>query len=386
MPRWLLVVILALSLLPVLALLLVDPVDGLLNRTTRQPVAVPAVVRVLHDSLWVADFHNDALLWNRSLLERHTRGQLDLPRLREGGVRLAVFSATTRFYIASNYHRTLPLFDVLPLVAAASHWPRRAWFDPYQRALVLSRKLHAEARASRGQLRLVTSRDEMDALLRAQAAGDSVVGAVLLLEGLHAIDGDVARVDSLFAAGYRVFGIAHMFDNDVGGSAHGWEKTGLTPLGRRVVARIDSLGGIIDLAHASHATIDDVLAITPRPVLVSHTGLESVCPGPRNLPDDVVARIAGKGGLVAIGFWKAAVCGGDAAAIARAIHRAIDVAGEDHVALGSDFDGGVAMPFDAGHMATLTAALVSDGLTPEQIRRVMGENEKAFLRAMLPAH
>jgi len=386
MRRRFLAVILALVSLPVIALLLVDPADGILNRVTRKPVPVPVGTQALHDSLWVADFHNDALLWNRSLLDGHTRGQLDLPRLRAGGVRLAVFSATTRFYIGSNYHRTLPLLDVLPIVAAASQWPRRAWFDPYQRALVLSRKLHAEADGSRGHLRVVTSRDQLDGLLRAQASGDSVVGAVLLLEGLHAIDGDVARVDSLFAAGYRVFGIAHMFDNDVGGSAHGWNKTGLTPLGHRVVARIDSLGGIIDLAHASRATIDDVLAIASRPVLVSHTGLSSICPGPRNLPDDVVARIAGSGGMVAIGFWKAAVCGGDAAAIAHEIRRAIEVAGDDHVALGSDFDGGVAMPFDAGHMAMLTSALVDEGLTPAQIRRVMGENEKAFLRAMLPAH
>src|SRR5262249_20449009 len=150
-----------------------------------------------------------------------------------------------------------------------------------------------------------------------------------------------ARVDSLFAAGYRIFGLTHMYDNDIGGSSSGWRKGGLTPLGRRVVARMDSLGCIIDLAHASRATIEDVLAITGRPVLVSHTGLTSMCAGPRNLDDDLAVRIAQRGGIIAIGFWSAAVCGKDATAIARSIHHAIDVVGVEHVALGSDFDGGV---------------------------------------------
>lgn len=366
------------------AVMVVDPVDRLLNRTRNDHRVVSREAQSFHDSLWIADFHNDALLWNRSLLPRNHRGQVDLPRLRAGGFELAVFSATTRMHIDSNYHRTLPVLDILPAVAVASRWPRRAWFDPYQRALALAHKLHTEADASNGQLRVVSSREDLDALTRAQASGDSVIGAVLLVEGLHAIDGDVARVDSLFAAGYRVFGIAHMFDNEVGGSAGGWKKGGLTSLGRRVVARIDSLGGIIDLAHASRATIDDVLAITSRPVVVSHTGLTSTCPGPRNLPDEVVARIARNGGVIAIGFWKQAVCGRDARAIARAIRHAMDVAGSEHVALGSDFDGGVAMPFDSAHLSALTAALIDEGLTHDEVQRVMGENAKTLLMEMLP--
>ncbi len=383
--RRLLLSLFVIALVGAVAVLLVTPFDRVLNRTRAAPLTVSPSARAFHDSLWVADFHNDALLWNRSLLEAHHRGQVDLPRLRAGGFELAVFSATTRMHIDSNYHRTVPVLDILPAVAVASRWPLRAWFDPYERALALAQKLRSEADASHGQLRVVTSQEDMEALSRAQASGDSVIGAVLLVEGLHALDGDIAHVDSLFAAGYRVFGIAHMFDNDVGGSAHGWHKNGLTPLGRRVVARIDSLGGIIDLAHASRATIDDVLALTSHPVLVSHTGLTSTCAGPRNLPDEVVTRIAQRGGMIAIGFWKQAVCGRDTRAIARAIRHAIDVAGSEHVALGSDFDGGVAMPFDAAHMASLTSALLEEGVTREDIRRVMGENEKRFLFTMLPS-
>jgi len=375
--RRLLLIMATIALLLVAAVLVVNPVDALLNRSTHETHPVSAEAQSLHDSLWVADFHNDALLWNRSLLEPASRGMVDLPRLERGGFKLAVFSATTRMHIDSNYYRTLPVLDILPAVAIASHWPRRAWFDPYQRALVLSEKLHAAAVASQGRLHVITSRQDM--------ADDSHIGGVLLLEGLQAIDGNVARVDSLFNAGYRVFGIAHMYDNEVGGSSAGWRKGGLTPLGRRVVARIDQLGGIIDLAHASSATIDDVLAVTSRPVVVSHTGLTSTCPGPRNISDDVARRIAAGGGLVCIGFWKQAVCGRDPRAIARAIHHAIEVVGIDHVALGSDFDGGVVVPFDTAHISILTSALLDEGLTREEIRSVMGENAKRFLSANLPS-
>lgn len=383
--RRLLLILATIALLLVAAVLVVNPVDALLNRATQKPHPVSSQAQALHDSLWIADFHNDALLWDRNVLDVNQRGLVDLPRLGRGGFELAVFSATTRMHIDSNYYRTLPVLDILPAVAIASHWPRRAWFDPYQRARVLATKLHTAANASNGRLRVVESGHDMQLLVRAQAAGDPVIGGVLLLEGMHALDGDIARVDSLFAAGYRVFGLAHMFDNELAGSSAGWRKGGLTPFGRRAVARIDSLGGIIDLAHASSATIDDVLSVTSRPVVVSHTGLTSTCPGPRNIDDQVAQRIAQRGGLICIGFWRQAVCGRDTRAIARAIRHAVEVTDVDHVALGSDFDGGVWMPFDAAHIAVLTSALLDEGLTHDEIRAVMGENEKAFLLANLPS-
>jgi len=220
--RRLIVFLAAIAFVLVAAVLVVNPVDALLNRTTGKPHPVSPQAQALHDSLWIADFHNDALLWDRNILEPSSRGLVDLPRLERGGFELAVFSATTRMHIDSNYYRTLPVLDILPAVAIASHWPRRAWLDPYQRALVLGEKLHTAAVASQGRLHVITSRQDM--------ADDSRIGGVLLLEGLHAIDGDVARVDSLFNAGYRIFGIAHMYDNEIGGSSAGWRKGGLTPL------------------------------------------------------------------------------------------------------------------------------------------------------------
>jgi microsomal dipeptidase-like Zn-dependent dipeptidase len=373
-----------------LVLLLARPalqlLDRVLNATRHsRPGPVAAQTRALHASLWVADLHTDALLWQRGLLERSSRGHVDIPRLLEGGADLALFSVVTRHYVASNYRRTPPVGDVITLLALIQGWPRPAWLDPRARALFQARTLHDAAAASRGRLRVIEGRADLDSLLAAQERGERVVGGILLLEGMHELGAGAATVDTLFAAGFRVFALTHMFDNEVGGSAQGWRKGGLTERGRVAVARLDSLGAIIDLAHASSATIDDVLALSSRPPLISHTGVTGTCPGPRNVSDDVLARVAQRGGLVGIGFWEAAVCGEDAAAIARAIAHAARVAGVDHVAIGSDFDGAVRTPFDATGLALLTGALLEAGFTRDEVAAVMGGNARRFFREHLPA-
>ena len=142
---------------------------------------------------------------------------------------------------------------------------------------------------------------------------------------------------------------------------------------------------LIDLAHASSATVDDVLEIAARPVVVSHGGLRSAFESVRNLPDDQVRGIAATGGIIGIGFWPAVTGGVDVASIARAILRAIEVAGVEHVGLGSDFDGSVPVPFDASGMPLLTEALLAEGLDPASIAAVMGGNAFRLLAEALPA-
>src|SRR4030095_10350751 len=92
--------------------------------------------------------------------------------------------------------------------------------------------------------------------------------------------------------------------------------------------------------------IEDVLAVATRPVIVSHTGVKGTCNNTRNLSDGQLKAIKLNGGIVGIGFWDTVVCGQDAGAIARSIRYAVNVAGIDHVALGSDYDGAVVVPFD----------------------------------------
>ena len=130
--------------------------------------------------------------------------------------------------------------------------------------------------------------------------------------------------------------------------------------------------------------VRDVLAIPDTRPVISHTGIASHCPSPRNLSDDLVAQIAQSGGLIGIGFWSDVVCGKTPADVAGAIAAAIRLAGEDHVALGSDWDGSVDSPFDAAHLAALTQALIDQGLTSDQIAKVMGGNMMEYLRQTLP--
>ncbi len=93
---------------------------------------------------------------------------------------------------------------------------------------------------------------------------------------------------------------------------------------------------LIDLAHASPATLLDVTAIATKPVIVSHTGVKGTCNNARNLSDDELRAVARTGGVVGIGYWETAVCGRDARAVARAIQYTAKVIGMEHVALGGE--------------------------------------------------
>ena len=197
------------------------------------------------------------------------------------------------------------------------------------------------------------------------------------IEGAQAFDDDLDNLDVLARAGYRMVSPAHFVDTAYGGSAHGVVKGGLTAAGRDLLSRMESSGMVMDVAHASSATIDDVLSLAVRPVVASHTGVRAAVPGVRNLPDDQVRAIAATGGLVGIGFWPVACGGDDAAAIARSIVAAIGLAGVEHVGLGSDFDGAVATPFDASGMPLLTEALLAEGLSDAGHRRGDGRQRGA---------
>ena len=167
---------------------------------------------------------------------------------------------------------------------------------------------------------------------------------------------------------------------------HGIAKGGLTPFGRQIVAEMERRQMIVDLAHSSARTIDQVLAIATRPVVYSPGGVQATCPNDRTLTDDQLRRIAANGGLIGIGYWDGAVCDLTATAIAAAIDHARKVAGIDHVALGSDFDGATVTPFDTSQLVQVTNALLVRGFSSDEIRKVMGENLLRFLQRQLPRH
>ena len=213
--------------------------------------------------------------------------------------------------------------------------------------------------------------------LAARGADRARTAGLLAIEGAHALDDDPANVDVVFEAGYRMMSPTHFFDNAFGGSAHGIEKTGLTAAGRQMVERMEALGMTVDVAHAASATIDDVLGMATRPVVASHTGVRGTADNARNLSDAHLRGIAATGGLIGIGFWDTATGGTDVASIARAIAYAANVAGVEHVALGSDFDGGVTVPIDATGLVQITDALLALGWDETSDRQDHGRQRAA---------
>jgi membrane dipeptidase len=294
-------------------------------------------------------------------------------------------AASTKSPRHLNIERNDDRSDDVVLLAIALGWPPATWRRLLPRALHLAARADAMAAASNGLLRIIRSRANLERYDADRAARPAITAALLAIEGAHALDGDPANVEVVADAGFRMMSPSHFFDNAFGGSAHGIDKGGLTDAGREMVRRMEARSMTVDVAHASAATIDDVLAVSTRPVVASHTGVRGVADNARNLSDDRLRGIGDSGGVAGIGFWPTA-CGGDGVGwIARSIVHAIDVAGVEHVALGSDFDGAVPEPFDATGLVVLTDALIDAGLDDAAIAAVMGGNVRRLLGDVLPA-
>ena len=353
------------------------------NKIEPVELDVTAAAKALHATLDVADMHADSLLWKRDLLERSDRGHIDLPRLIDGHFALQVFSSVTKSPKGQNYDANDGTTDNITLLTVVDLQPIRTWNSLLQRSLWHAEKLHDFAARSDGKLRVVTTPSDIDRLLEDRKSGATVVGGMLSIEGLQNLEGRIENLDVLYAAGFRMAGLAHFFDNDVAGSMHGVQKGGLTPLGRQAVPRMEALGMIVDLAHSSHAAVAEVLAMAKRPVVSSHGGVQATCKVNRNLTDDEIKGIAKTGGVVGIGYWEGAICSTKPEAAARAIAHVRDLVGIDYVGLGSDFDGSTTTGFDTSQVAAVTQALLNAGFSEDDIRKVMGGNVLRVIRAGL---
>jgi membrane dipeptidase len=361
-------------------------VEAGMNPITPGPWPTPSEQALaLHATLRIADLHADSLLFGRNLLRRGTHGHVDVPRMREGNVALQVLSMPTKTPKRLNIeHNTDETDDVITL-ALAKRWPRATWRSLTARVLHFAAAAERFAERSDGDFRIIRSSGDLAAYLGERADRPSLTATVLSIEGAHALDDDPANVDVVFDAGVRMISPSHFFDTAFGGSAHGTEQGGLTAKGREMLRRMEERGMLLDLAHASAATIDDALAIATRPVVASHTGVKGVCDNSRNLSDAHLAGIAATGGVVGIGFWDTASGGQAPEWIARSIAYAVDRVGPEHVGLGSDWDGAVEVPFDAANLAILTDQLLRVGMDEATIRLVMGENVLRVLGEVLPA-
>ncbi len=346
---------------------------------------VSAQAQALHDRLVIGDWHSDALLWDRNLLKRADRGHTDIPRLQAGNVAVQVFTTVTKSPSGLNYgHNSAEAPDNITRLVMGQLRPIRTWSSLRERALDQAARLRAMAEQDPQDLRLILTRTDLQTLLDARRAGAKTVGAILGTEGGHPLEGQIANLQTLYDAGFRLMGLTHFFDNELGGSLHGESGAGLSDFGRQVVDGLMARGMVIDLAHASPQMVRDVLAIQGTRPIISHTGIHGHCDTPRNLPDDLVRAVAAKGGVIGIGYWADVNCGATPAAIAQSITAAIALVGEDHVSLGSDYDGSVDAPFDTAGLAALTQALMDANLTEGQIAKVMGGNMMRYLAETLP--
>jgi microsomal dipeptidase-like Zn-dependent dipeptidase len=358
-----------------------------LNVSLNQPPYMASERAVeLHKKLLVSDMHADSLLWNRDLLDRASRGHVDIPRLIEGNVALQAFTIVTKtpYVWKMNIERNDDKTDNITILAIAERWPTSTWSSLTQRALYQARKLQDTASRSGGKFTVIKTSAELSSYLDRRISDSQLAAGFLGIEGAHALDGNLDNIDVLFDAGVRMMAPTHFFDNDIGGSAHGVEKGGLTDKGKEMIRRMEAKHMIVDVAHASAKTIDDVLAIATRPVVVSHTGVRGTCDNQRNLSDEQLKGIARTGGVIGIGYWETAVCGTDAKAIAKAIRYAANLVGVDHVGLGSDFDGAVIEPFDTSGLVQITDALIAEGFSDEDIGKIMGRNVLRLLIQNLP--
>ena len=354
----------------------------------------------LHFSSIVIDTHDDT---TQRLLDpkfdiglRHSDGNLDIPRMREGGLDAIFFS----IWIPSKTTGPTAVKQALDQIDAVREAVRK----------------HPK------ELTLATTAEEIRA-----AHKQNKIAALIGLEGGHMIDNDLGTLRSFAALGVRYMTLTHMgntewADSSTDTPAH----NGLTDFGKDVIREMNRLGVMADISHVSDKTFYDVLATTKAPIIASHSSCRSICNAARNMTDDMLRELAKNGGVVQINYHVGFLsqefrdfekahpeaekeinaevkkrCGDNEActlvtgdqvvrdmmqagklpkvewtAIIDHIDHAVKIAGIDHVGLGSDFDGAV-MPIgmqDVTLLPQITDALQKKGYSDADIRKILGEN------------
>lgn len=352
----------------------------------RNPVKVPAPYQVSPEAQaiysrldFIADLHCDALLWGRDLGKKVDQGHVDFPRMREANVALEMFTIVSKSPSGQNMQsNSADAFDnITPLTIAKGEGPSN-WFSLINRTISQSKALAEFVDNEQGKAVFIRSKADLEKLIEARKSDKTVIGAMLGIEGGHALEGTLENLDKVYEAGVRMIGPTHFFDNELGGSAHGQSGAGLTDFGKKVVSRMNELGIFIDLAHSSPAIVDDVLSLSSKPVMVSHTGVRAVLDSQRNLSDAQIRKIAANGGIIGIAFFDMAVGEPELPNIIASIKHVRDLVGVEYVALGSDYDGSVAVPFDITGLPLIVEGLMNAGFSEQEIQAVMGENVKRF--------
>lgn len=200
------------------------------------------------------------------------------------------------------------------------------------------------------------------------------------IENGYAVGLDIDNVDRFRSRGVAYMTLCHNGDNDICDSHKGnSEHNGLSEFGRRVVERMNRVGMMVDLSHASEKSFWDAMECSSKPIICSHSSSRALCDHTRNLTDEQMRALAASGGVAQVclysGFLKK---GGNATvddAVRHILHM-IDVMGVEHVGIGSDFDGGGGLPGleDASWFVSLTERLMAQGLSDDELSLIWGVN------------
>lgn len=317
--------------------------------------AMPAPA-ALHRDAVVVDLHSDVILdvasGQRDVGRRGVAGHVDLPRLREGGVDVQVCALFVDPREAGRgFRRATELLDA---------------FDALRRA--------------QPALAVATTVEAIE-----QAVGRGRIAVVLAVENGSALEGDPVNLDRLYARGVRIVSLTWNQSNDLADGALEDTHGGVTPLGRRVLARMADLRMVVDVSHLSERAFWDVLGTTSGPVIASHSNAAGLTPHRRNLTDDQLRALARRGGIVGVNFYPGFTGGPTIGHVLAHMDYLVKVMGADHVALGSDFDGfsqTVVGLEDVSHLPALTAGLLARGYAAEDIRKILGGNALRVFRTV----
>lgn len=398
-------------ILPAMAILLASPVAAQLHSRTQpsQPRVTPTE-RAAHERMIVLDTHLDVAerfddgRWDFS--QRHVYAedgsQVDLPRMREGGMDGGFFV----IYTAQG-----------PLTA-------EGYRDARDRALVRAAAIRRVIGESRATVDLALTADDAE---RSARAGRRFF--FISMENGWPLGEDLTLLTTFYRLGLRLAGPVHSRDNQLADSATGQQRWGgLSPLGRQWVAEMNRLGIIIDGSHSSDQALDDMLRLSRVPIILSHSGPKAIFNHPRNLDDERMRQLAAHGGLMMMNSifmvqhdgsderdrinerhqrWAQLTPAerrqlvADTAALnrlrpyttadfdlyMRSMLHAIRVMGIDHVGLGADWDGGggVIGMEDVTALPRISARLRREGFSEADVAKVMGGNLLRVMRQVQAA-
>jgi membrane dipeptidase len=289
-------------------------------------------------------------------LRRRTPFQTDIPRLRQGMVGAQFWSLYVPFEATAEGAAKVQLeqIDIAKQMIAA--YP-----EAFEEALTAS---------------------DVDRIF-----GSGKIASILAMEGGHAIENSLGALRAFYAMGVRSLTLTHNGTLDWVDAANDEHRHGgLTEFGKEVVREMNRLGMLVDLAHTSPDAMNDVLDVSVAPVIWSHADAKGLNDNPRNVPDDVLRRLPANGGVVMVTFVPEFLTSRPQATIADVadhIEHVVEMAGIDHVGIGSDFDGISSTPVGLEDVSTypkVFAELSRRGWSEEDLAKLAGENVLRVMR------